>query len=48
MKPVPYAPFTDLTVEFPLTDGPFAEIQREIKGIDVTKRCREHEWVSMT
>lgn len=45
VKPVPYAPFTDLTVEFPLTDGPFAEIQREIKGIDVTKRCREHEWV---
>ncbi|MGN0294531.1 MAG: alpha-L-arabinofuranosidase C-terminal domain-containing protein [Lachnospiraceae bacterium] len=45
VKPVPYGPFTDLTVEFPLPEGPFAEILNEIKNTDETKCCREHEWI---
>ena len=43
VKPMPYLPFTDLTVEFPM-DGLFAEIRDEIRNVDETG-CREHEWV---
>lgn len=45
VKPVPYGPFTDLTVEFPMADGPFAEIMNEAKNADAEKCCREHEWI---
>lgn len=43
VKPMPYLPFTDLEVEFPM-EGLFAEIRDEIKDAGETG-CREHEWV---
>ena len=45
VKPVPYVPFTDLTVEFSQPGDLFEELLNEVKEADEAICCREHEWV---
>lgn len=44
VKALPYCPFEDLTVDFPLA-GPFAELGADIRKMDRNSCSREHEWI---
>lgn len=45
VKQMPYMPFSDLTVDFPVPEGDFGAQILAIKQIDGAGKCREHEWI---